>query len=132
MSSLEQCRILFVDDEEDFLATMIKYMQRKKLSVAAAASGEAGLAWFAEHPVDVVVLDIKLPDLSGLEVLRAMRQMKGTDFEVIILSGHAHTDIALDAMRGGASEFLLKPCAVNELLERIDSVYDRLLERRGA
>lgn len=132
MSSLTDCKILMVDDEEDFLATMVKYMQRKKFSVATATTGEAGIKWLMENPVDVVVLDIRLPDLSGLDVLRAMRQQKGMDFEIIILSGHAHTDIALEAMKAGASEFLLKPCAVDDLLERIDSVYERLLERRRA
>jgi DNA-binding response OmpR family regulator len=132
MNSLTDCKILMVDDEEDFLATMVKYMRRKKISVSTAGTGEAGIAWLMENPVDVVVLDIKLPDMSGLDVLRVMREKKGTDFEIIILSGHAHTDIALEAMKSGASDFLLKPCAVDDLLERIDSVYERLLERRMA
>lgn len=132
MNSLEDCKLLFVDDEEEFLATLVKYLRRKKLNVATATSGQAGLDWFAANPVDIVVLDIRMPDLNGLDVLRAMRKMKGDDFSVIILSGHAHTDIAMEAMRAGANDFLLKPCAVDELLERIDIVYDRLLELRCA
>jgi CheY-like chemotaxis protein len=87
MSSLENCRLLFVDDEEDFLASLTKYLRRKKLSVATANSGQAALDWFAENCVDIVVLDIKMPDMNGVDVLRRMRALKGDDFGVIILSG---------------------------------------------
>jgi FixJ family two-component response regulator len=59
-----------------------------------------------------------------------MRELKGDDFGVIILSGHAHTDLALEAMRAGANDFLLKPCGVDDLLERIDLLNDRILEQR--
>ena len=131
MSALENCRLLFVDDEEDFLVTIVKYLHRKKLNVAAASSGQTALEWFANNDVDIVVLDIKMPDMNGVDVLRRMREMKGSDFGVIILSGHAHTDLALEAMRAGANDFLLKPCAVDELLERVDLLNDRLLEQRG-
>ncbi len=130
MSALESCRLLFIDDEEEFLNTLVKFLRRRKLNVATATSGAAGLDWFGKNEVDIVVLDIKMPDLTGIEVLRAMRATKGSDFGVIILSGHAHTDIALEAMRAGADDFLLKPCAVDELLERIDIAFDRVLERR--
>lgn len=132
MSSLENCRLLFVDDEEQFLAAIAKFLRRRKLDVVTANSGQAGLEWFASNPVDIVILDIRMPDLNGVEVLKEMRRLKGDDFGVIILSGHAHTDIALDAMRAGANDFLLKPCSVDELLERIDMLNDRLSERRRA
>jgi DNA-binding response OmpR family regulator len=132
MSALENCRLLFVDDEEDFLITIVKYLRRKKLTVAAASSSRTALDWFANNDVDIVVLDIKMPDMNGVEVLRKMRELKKDDFGVIILSGHAHTDIAMEAMRAGANDFLLKPCAVDELLERIDLLHDRLLEYRSA
>lgn len=132
MSSLENCRLLFVDDEEQFLAAIAKFLRRRKLDVVTANSGQAGLEWFASNPVDIVILDIRMPDLNGVEVLKEMRRLKGGDFGVIILSGHAHTDIALDAMRAGANDFLLKPCSVDELLERIDMLNDRLAERRRA
>ena len=97
MSALESCRLLFIDDEEEFLNTLVKFLRRRKLNVATATSGAAGLDWFGKNEVDIVVLDIKMPDLTGIEVLRAMRATKGSDFGVIILSGHAHTDIALEA-----------------------------------
>lgn len=131
MSTLDSCRMLFIDDEEVFLNTLVKFLRRRQFNVATATSGAAGLDWFGKNDIDIVVLDIKMPDLTGIEVLRTMRGMKGNDFGVIILSGHAHTDIALEAMQAGADDFLLKPCAVDDLLERIDIVFDRVLERRG-
>jgi len=130
MSALEDCRLLFVDDEEDFLVTIVKYLRRKKLNVAAASSGQTAIDWFAANDVDIVILDIKMPDMNGVDVLRRMRELKGDDFGVIILSGHAHTDLAMEAMRAGANDFLLKPCAMDELLERIDLLNDRILEQR--
>lgn len=130
MTTLEACRMLFVDDEEEFLNTLVKFMRRKRYDVLSASSGTAGFEVFEKNDVDIVVLDIKMPDISGLEVLRAMRALKGDSFGVIILSGHAHTDIALEAMRAGADDFLLKPCSVDELLERIDVTFDRVQERR--
>ena len=132
MSALEDCRLLFVDDEEDFLVTIVKYLRRKKLNVAAASSGQTAIDWFAANDVDIVILDIKMPDMNGVDVLRRMREMKGDDFGVIILSGHAHTDLAMEAMRAGANDFLLKPCAVDELLERVDLLNDRIREQRGS
>lgn len=132
MNSLEKSRLLFVDDEERFLATITKFLKRRQLDVVTAHSGQAGLDWFAANPVDIVILDIRMPGLNGVEVLKEMRRLKGDDFGVIILSGHAHTDIALDAMRAGANDFLLKPCSMDELLERIDMLGDRLAERRRA
>jgi two-component system, OmpR family, response regulator len=115
-----------------FWSHLTKYLRRKKLSVATANSGQAALDWFADNCVDIVVLDVKMPDLNGVDVLRRMRELKGDDFGVIILSGHAHTDIALEAMRAGANDFLLKPCAVEDLLERIDLLNDRISEHRSA
>ena len=132
MSFLENCRLLFVDDEEQFLAATTKFLKRRKLDVATASSGQAGLDWFSANPVDIVILDIRMPGLNGLDVLKEMRRLRGDDFGVIILSGHAHTDIALDAMRAGANDFLLKPCSMDELLERIDMLCERLSERRSA
>lgn len=129
MSSLENCALLLVDDEEDFLTTMTKYLRRRKLNVVTANSGQAALDCFTDACIDIVVLDVKMPDLNGVDVLRRMRELKGTGFGVIILSGHAHTGIALEAMRAGADDYLLKPCAVEDLLERIDLLSDRLLEQ---
>lgn len=132
MNPLESCRLLFIDDEETFLNSLVKVLRRKQLNVTTATSGSEGLAWFKDHEVDIVVLDIKMPDLTGIEVLQTMRALKGNSFGVIILSGHAHTDIALEAMLAGADDFLLKPCELEELIERIDITLDRVLERRQA
>lgn len=128
---LSQCRILLVDDEDGFRDALIRRLRHRGLHVDEARSGSDALERLPRNPADVVLLDIQLGDMDGRDVLRAMRR-RGDDAAVIILSGHAYTDIALDAMRAGASDYLLKPCPVEELLERIENVYERLLEEREA
>ena len=128
---LPHCRILLVDDEDGFRDALIRRLRHRGLHVDEARSGGDALEHLSGNPADVVLLDIQLGDMDGRDVLRAMRR-RGDDAAVIILSGHAYTDIALDAMRAGASDYLLKPCPVEELLERIENVYERLLEEREA
>lgn len=130
-TTLTAARILLVDDENDFRGALARRLRHRGLTLAECASGQEALDWFANHDADVVLLDIKLGDMDGRDVLRKLMQREVPP-AVIILSGHAYTDIALDALKAGAYDYLLKPCPIDELLERMDTVYDRLLERRNA
>ncbi|WP_353119194.1 response regulator [Nitratidesulfovibrio sp.] len=129
---LKSCRILLVDDEDGFRDALLRRMRKRGVTMDGVASGQAALEWLARQAVDVVILDIQLGDMDGRDVLREIRKSGGEDPAVIILSGHAYTDIALDAMRAGASDYLLKPCPVEELLERIETAFEQVLERRAA
>ena len=130
--SLKSCRLLVADDEDDFRSALLRRLRHRGLQVEEAACGQAVLDWFAGgNEADVILLDIKLGDMDGRDVLREL--MKRDDPPaVIVLSGHAYTDIALEAMQAGASDYLLKPCPMDDLLERLENVYDRLMERRNA
>ncbi|BFR47228.1 response regulator [Nitratidesulfovibrio sp. HK-II] len=129
---LKRCRILLVDDEDGFRDALLRRMRKRGVTMDGVGSGRAALDWLARQAVDVVILDIQLGDMDGRDVLREIRKSGGEDPAVIILSGHAYTDIALDAMRAGASDYLLKPCPVEELLERIETAFEQVLERRAA
>lgn len=127
---LARCRVLLVDDEDGFRDALLRRLRHRGIQADEARNGQEALEKLALQPADIVLLDIQLGDMDGRDVLRAMRR-RGDNAGVIILSGHAYTDIALDAMRAGASDYLLKPCPVEELLERIEIVYERLLEEQG-
>lgn len=128
---LKNCRILLVDDEEGFRQALVRRLRHRGLQVNEADCGKAALHWFHEgSDAHVVLLDIKLGDMDGRDVLRELMQRDDPP-AVVVLSGHAYSDIALEAMKAGASDYLLKPCPMDDLLERIESAYDRLMERRN-
>jgi len=117
-------RVLIVDDEERFRETLSKLLSRHGFSVRAAGGGEAALALLGQSPCDVIVLDVKMPGLSGEEALPLLRQAC-PEAEVLVLTGHASVDIAAAMIAGGAADYLLKPCPTEELEGAIRAVYDR-------
>lgn len=126
--SLEGVRVLLVDDEVPFLNTMKKVLERRKMQVLVAERGESALAVLEGAGVDVVVLDVKMPGMDGLEVLD--RIMAAPVYrEVILLTGHPTVDAAVKGMKKGAFEYLVKPPDVEELVRTIGRACRRLKER---
>ncbi|MFQ6672684.1 MAG: sigma-54-dependent transcriptional regulator, partial [Candidatus Tectimicrobiota bacterium] len=107
-------RVLFADDETTFRTVLTKELARVGLAVKAVASGEAALEAAREEPFDVVLLDIKMPDLDGIDVLKRLKTELPA-LEVIMLTGHGTLANAVTAMKLGAYDFLTKPCALDEL-----------------
>ncbi|WP_419778461.1 response regulator [Maridesulfovibrio sp.] len=111
--------ILFVDDEEGFVDAMSKRLARRNLTVHKAYDGEQAMQMLAEHhEIEVVILDMKMPGKDGLGVLRDIKR----DFpivEVIMLTGHATVESAIDGMQNGAFDYLMKPCNIDELAEKL-------------
>jgi nitrogen-specific signal transduction histidine kinase/FixJ family two-component response regulator len=112
--------VLLVDNEEGFVETVAKRLERRNLVVLTARSGQEAIARLEAHgAVDVVVLDVKLPDMDGTEVLRESKR-RAPLVEVILLSGHSTVETAIDGMRLGAFDYLVKPCELGLLLSQID------------
>jgi YesN/AraC family two-component response regulator len=88
------------------------------------------MKFLQNQDVDVVLLDIKMPGMSGVEVLRQMRE-QGCKAEVIVLSGHVLLDTAVEIMEFGVNDYLLKPCDTEELMDRITLAHERKTEREG-
>ncbi|MFZ5812915.1 MAG: response regulator [Thermodesulfobacteriota bacterium] len=117
-------RVLVVDDEDRFRTTLVKLLGTQGVVAEAAPDGAAALALLSERPFDVVLLDVKMPGLSGQEVLPRIKEIApGT--EVLVLTGHASVDIAAQMIAGGAADYLLKPCPLDELVGCVRAVYDR-------
>jgi DNA-binding NtrC family response regulator len=121
-------KILIVDDEERFRTTMAKLLTVNGLDVTAVGSGKDALEELKTKPYDVITLDIRMPGMSGLEALAEIKKVN-PGIEVIILTGHASVDTAVEIMKLGGYEYLLKPTSTEELMNKIDAAYERKLTR---
>jgi DNA-binding NtrC family response regulator len=122
-------RILLVDDEERFRLTLKKMLAAQGLAVTALASGALALKELARQAYDVVLLDIRMPEMDGIKTLAAIKEGH-PEIEVIVLTGHASMDAALEIIKLGGYDYLLKPCPLEELLLKIDGAYEKKLERQ--
>ena len=112
--------VLLVDDEVPFVETMAKRLTKRDLEISTAFSGEEALeALAAGSEVEVVILDVKMPGMDGIQTLKAMRE-KFPLVEVIMLTGHATVESAIDGMKMGAFDYLMKPCDMDTLMGKVD------------
>jgi DNA-binding NtrC family response regulator len=131
MSVSEPVRVLLVDDEESYVETLKKRLTRRGLSVFSASGGEAALETLAANPVDVVLLDVKMPGMDGMEALSRIKQAH-PEVEVIMLTGHANVDVAMRGMEQGAFDYLMKPAEMDDLYYKIQDAHKKkLLAGRG-
>ncbi len=121
---MENLRVLIVDDEDDFRETIVKRLNARKIQSEGAASGVKALDVLANKDFDVIVLDVKMPDMDGIETLRHIKKMK-PEIEVIMLTGHASVEFGLKGMQLGAFDYVMKPAPLNELLDTIGQAYNK-------
>jgi len=113
-------RVLVVDDEPQILRALRINLRARKYDVDVAPDGTAALRAAAAHPPDIVVLDLGLPDIDGIEVIRGLRGW--TSVPIIVLSGRAGSQDKVAALDAGADDYVTKPFGVDELLARIRAV----------
>ena len=119
----KKIRVLLVDDEEQFVINMAKILKVRGFEVSTAFDGyEAVDAIEHEGRFDVVLLDVKMPGLDGIAVLREIKKRE-PNTEVIMLTGHATLTSGTQAMREGAYDYLMKPCDIEDLTEKLREAY---------
>jgi DNA-binding NtrC family response regulator len=121
---MESMRALLVDDETGYLETAVKRMKKRGIDVTGASSGPEALATLASQSVHVVVMDVRMPGMDGIEALRQIKQRHPL-VEVILLTGHASMEVAIEGMELGAFDYLLKPIDIDELIYKIQDAYKR-------
>lgn len=121
--------ILLVDDELRFRTTTSKLLAARGLAVVTAGSGREALEHMEGNSFDVVILDVRMPEMGGVAVLSEIKKLD-PEVEVIIMTGYASVDTAKEIMKLGAYDFMLKPCAIDELVEKIEAAYDRKAARK--
>lgn len=118
-------KVLLVDDEEAFLTTLIKRLDKRGLDCEAVYNGEDALARLKERPsVDVVILDVKMPGMGGIQALQEIKRLHPIT-EVIMLTGHATTESAIEGMKLGAFDYLMKPCDIEDLVKKVGDAAER-------
>ena len=126
----EMPSVLVVDAEDGFRSVLIRRLQSRGIQALGVGLGEEALELLQTRSVDVVLLDIKMPKMSGVEFLRRMREQE-CKAEVIVLSGHVLLDTAVEITDFGVNDYLLKPCDTEELMDRITLAHERKTEREG-
>lgn len=121
---MEGFNVLFVDDEVDFLETLLKRMKKRQVNAVGVNSGEEALAYMMDYAVDVVVLDVRMPGMDGIETLRKMKKINPL-LEVIMLTGHACLEVAREGMEFGAFDYLLKPINLDDLLYKVQDAFKK-------
>ncbi|EKO39242.1 MAG: response regulator (CheY-like receiver, AAA-type ATPase and DNA-binding domain containing protein) [Solidesulfovibrio magneticus str. Maddingley MBC34] len=117
-------RVLAVDDEADFIETLVKRFTYRQIPVTAAGNGPDALALLERESFDVVILDMRMPGMDGLAVLQEIKKRHPL-VEVIILTGHASVESGMQGMSLGAYDYVLKPVDFGELLEKAKKAYER-------
>ena len=111
--------VLLVDDETPFVETMTKRLTKRDLSIIPAFSGEEALKRLEEQDnIEVVILDVKMPGMDGIEALQEIRKRHPL-VEVIMLTGHATVESAIEGMKQGAFDYLMKPCDIDHLISKV-------------
>jgi DNA-binding response OmpR family regulator len=122
--------ILIVDDEASLRQTLARILQRAGYEVTTASTGTEGLSFLESHPFDLLYLDIRMPDISGLELLKTIHE-KYPDLPVILFTAQPDLNSAVEALRRGATDYLLKPLKPQAVIDRTGSILaNKQIERR--
>ncbi|RJO64818.1 MAG: response regulator [Myxococcales bacterium] len=120
-------KVLLVDDEKEFADYMRKRLERRDMEVQVVHSGEEALTYINKNPVDVIILDMLMPGMSGTETLKHVKEQR-PETEVVMLTGHGTIESAVEGIKLGAYEYLLKPCDLDDLIKTINDAFARKLE----
>ncbi len=121
---MEKMKMMLVDDEERFLSTTKKLLSRKGYDVLTATSGTEALEELRAHNIHVVILDVKMPGMDGIETLKAIKRTYPL-VEVIMLTGHGTIDSAVEGLKSGATDYLTKPTDVQDLIEKAKEAFEK-------
>lgn len=110
--------ILLVDDEEEFVSTLAERLEMRGFSPTIATSGQQALSLVESRDFDLVVLDVMMPGIGGLEVMDQVKQQH-PEMPVILLTGHGSTKEGMQGMQKGAFDYLMKPLDIDELISKM-------------
>jgi DNA-binding NtrC family response regulator len=116
----ERIKVLLVDDEVPYLMALSKRLKKRNVDPTLAFSGTEGIQALRYNDFDVAILDLKMEDMDGIEVLKIFKKLS-PNMAVIMLTGHGSEQAAREGVQSGAFDYLLKPCELEDLIEKIRS-----------
>lgn len=119
---MAQINVMIVDDEEQFLISITKLLEKNNFNVIKTSEAVEAIGLLEWNSVDVVVLDVKMPEINGLEALKIIKQLDPTT-QVIILTGHATVEAAIEGIKLGAFDYIMKPAEIEVIVARIKDAY---------
>ncbi|MBW2051713.1 MAG: response regulator [Deltaproteobacteria bacterium] len=118
-------KVMLVDDEVPFVEAMTKRLTKRDLNVISAYSGQESLEKLSKtQTIEVVILDVKMPGMDGIETLQEIKKSYPL-VEVIMLTGHATIETAIEGMKLGAYDYLMKPCEMDVLMAKVEEAVDK-------
>ena len=121
-------RVLLVDDEREFVDILAERLEARDFAVSKAYSGDEALERVKQGGIDVVILDVQMPGKDGLETLHEIK--RGSPLvEVIMLTGHGTVETAVEGLKSGAFDYLMKPTEAKSLVEKLVKAYKRKVEQ---
>lgn len=129
MSKTRKMKVLVVDNEVEFASTLAARLQLRKIEAQSVFSGTEALEVISIFMPDVLILDLQMPDMTGLEVLARVKAIDLT-IEVILLTGHGSFDAGITGMELGAFDYLVKPVDLTQLMEKITEAYNTRKSRK--
>jgi len=121
---MEKMKMMLVDDEERFLVTTKKLLTKKDIEVVTATSGKEALEILLQKNIHVVILDVKMPGMDGIATLKEIKS-RFPMVEVIMLTGHATVESAIDGLKSGATDYLMKPTGIDELVDKAEEAFKK-------
>lgn len=122
---MQAFRVLVVDDETDFLETIVNRLRKRAIDAVGVTSGEAAVEMVRQQPFDAVILDVKMPGgMDGIECFRQIKKVQPLT-EVILLTGHASVETSIEGLKLGAFDYLLKPVKLEKLLQILAAAFEK-------
>ena len=121
--------VLLVDDEKDFVESLSERLQIRDYKVTTAFSGDEAIKLVENNDFDVIILDVQMPGKSGVETLKEIKNIEQLA-QVIMLTGHATVKTAIEGMKNGAFDYLMKPTETDELIDMINKAFKLVTEQR--
>lgn len=121
---MKDFRVLVVDDEIDFLETIVRRLRKRHLDCRGVDNETAAIELISQGDIDVVLLDVKMGDVNGIDILREIKRIKPL-IEVVMLTGHASVESGIEGMKLGAFDYLMKPMEFDMLIEKLTDAYEK-------
>jgi DNA-binding NtrC family response regulator len=128
MGKTRKIKVLVVDNEVEFASTLVERLRLRNIVAKGVFSGEDALSMITDCSPDVIILDLQMPDMSGLNVLSKVKDIDPT-IEVILLTGHGSFEAGITGMELGAFDYIIKPVDLTLLMEKIAEAYKKRLEK---